>query len=367
MPHCCKTIRADVLKSDGPVSVPRKRRGPESDNRGRQDGCHTVNGDDTMLRFLLRRLGRGVLTIFVSVTLVFFIVRAMPSDPVALMISPQMTEEAQQALIQAYGLDKPISVQYILYMKELIHGNLGTSFAKRIPVTEYLAQKLPWTLLLLAAVMVIVILIGIPTGLLAAAHKGRLADRVISVIVTMGISVFIPFMAFLLLFIFSFRLGVSPTGGAYTPPKAQGMAYYLDVARHLVLPAVTLSITNLANAVLYTRNSMIDVLREDYIRTAYSKGNSRGRVLRVHALKNALIPTVTVIGMQIGFMVGGATVTETIFSWPGVGRLVYDSVNALDYPSLQGAFLLMAVAIVVMSFLTDIVVAWLDPRIKLGE
>ena len=174
-------------------------------------------------------------------------------------------------------------------------------------------------------------------------------------------------MAFLLLFIFSFRLGISPTGGAYTPPRAQGMAYYLDVARHLVLPAVTLSITNLANAVLYTRNSMIDVLREDYIRTAYSKGNSRGRVLRVHALKNALIPTVTVIGMQIGFMVGGATVTETIFSWPGIGRLVYDSVNALDYPSLQGAFLLMAVAIVIMSFLTDLAVAWLDPRIKLGE
>lgn len=129
---------------------------------------------------------------------------------------------------------------------------------------------------------------------------------------------------------------------------------------------MALSITNLANAVLYTRNSMIDVLREDYIRTAYSKGNSSGRVLRVHALKNALIPTVTIIGMQIGLMVGGATVTETVFSWPGIGRLVYDSVNALDYPVLQGAFLLMAVAVVIMSFLTDLVVAWLDPRIKLG-
>ena len=179
----------------------------------------------------------------------------------------------------------------------------------------------------------------------------------------MGISVFIPFMAFLLLYIFAFRLKVLPTGGAYTPPKGVGMSFYLDVARHLILPAVALSITNLANAVLYTRNSMIDVLREDYIRTAYSKGNSSGRV---HALKNALIPTVTIIGMQIGLMVGGATVTETVFSWPGIGRLVYDSVNALDYPVLQGAFLLMAVAVVIMSFLTDLVVAWLDPRIKLG-
>ncbi|SBW10856.1 Oligopeptide transport system permease protein AppB [uncultured Eubacteriales bacterium] len=319
-----------------------------------------------MLRYLIRRLGRGVLTIFVSVTLVFFIVRAMPSDPVSLMISPQMTAETQQALTQAYGLDKPIGVQYLLYMRELLSGNLGTSFSRRVPVTEYLAERLPWTLLLLLAVMLIVILVGISVGLFAAAHKGKLADRLINIVVTMGISVFIPFMAFLLLYIFSFKLRISPTGGAYTPPKGTGMAYYLDVARHLILPAVALSITNLANAVLYTRNSMIDVLREDYIRTAYSKGNSKGRVLRVHALKNALIPTVTVIGMQIGLMVGGATVTETVFSWPGIGRLIYDSVNALDYPVLQGAFLLMAVAVVAMSFLTDLVVAWLDPRIKLG-
>ena len=319
-----------------------------------------------MLRYLLQRPGRGILTIFVSVTLVFFIIRAMPSDPVALMISPQMTPETQQALMQTYGLDKPIGTQYFLYMKELLHGNMGTSFAKRIPVTEYLAEKLPWTLLLLAAVMVIVIVIGISVGLFAAAHKGKLGDRIINILVTMGISIFIPFMAFLLLYLFSFRWKVLPTGGAYTPPKGSGWSYYLDVGKPLILPAVALSITNLANSVLYTRNSMIDVLQEDYIRTAYSKGNSRSRVLKVHALRNALIPTVTVIGMQIGFMVGGATVTETVFSWPGIGRLVYDSVNALDYPVLQGAFLVMAVAVVIMSFLTDLMVAWLDPRIKLG-
>ncbi|SFP25632.1 peptide/nickel transport system permease protein [Oscillibacter sp. PC13] len=319
-----------------------------------------------MLRYLIRRIGRGILTIFVSVTLVFFIVRAMPSNPVTLMISPQMSEEAQQALMVSYGLDKPKSVQYVLYMKELLHGNLGTSFSKRIPVTEYLAEKLPWTLLLLAAVMVIVIFVGIGVGLFAAAHKGKLADRLINIVVTMGISVFIPFMAFLLLYIFAFKLRICPTGGAYTPPKGAGLSFYLDVGKHLILPAVALSITNLANAVLYTRNSMIDVLHEDYIRTAYSKGCDSKRVMKVHAIKNALIPTVTVIGMQIGIMVGGATVTETVFSWPGIGRLVYDSVNALDYPVLQGAFLVMAVAVVIMSLLTDLVVAWLDPRIKLG-
>ncbi|RVU98376.1 ABC transporter permease [Coriobacteriales bacterium OH1046] len=320
-----------------------------------------------MSRYILRRLGRGVLTIFVSVTLVFFIVRAMPSDPVALMISPQMSQEQIDTLMHTYGLDQPLMTQYFLYMKELLMGNMGMSFAKRIPVGEYIMSRLPWTLMLLAAVMLIVCIIGIPIGLYAASRKGKLSDRIISIIVTMGISIFIPFMAFLLLYIFSFRLKILPTGGAYTPPTPEGFELVKQVACHIILPAIALSITNLANAVLYTRNSMIDVLHEDYIRTAYAKGNDRKRVIRRHAMKNALIPTVTVIGMQIGIMVGGATITETVFSWPGIGRLVYDSVNALDYPTLQGAFLIMAVAVVIMSFITDLVVAWLDPRIKLGD
>lgn len=148
----------------------------------------------TMVRYLLKRLGRGILTILLSVTLVFFIVRAMPSNPVDLMVSPQMSEEAQQALIEEFGLDQSKLTQYGLYMKELLHGNLGSSFAKRIPVSQYIAEKLPWTLLLLAAVMLIVILVGISVGLYAAAHKGKISDRVISVLVTMGISVFIPFI-----------------------------------------------------------------------------------------------------------------------------------------------------------------------------
>lgn len=319
-----------------------------------------------MSRYLIRRVLRGLLTIFISVSLTFFIVRAMPSDPVSLMVSPQMTPAAQQAMIESYGLDKPLLVQYGKFLSQLFQGNLGTSFSKHIPVTQYLLERLPWTLMLLAAVMVLVLAIGIPVGVLAARKRGKLTDRIISVLVTLGISVFIPFISFLLLYVFAFRLKILPTGGAYTPPRGAGLAYWLDVGKHLILPAIALTITNLANAVMYTRNSMIEVLHEDYIRTAYSKGNDTKRVIRVHALKNALIPTVTVIGLQIGTMVGGAVVTETVFSWPGVGRLIYDAVNALDYPVLQGAFLLLAVAVVVMNFLTDLAVAWLDPRIRLG-
>ncbi|WP_274953217.1 ABC transporter permease [Angelakisella massiliensis] len=319
-----------------------------------------------MSRYLIRRILRGLLTIFISVSLTFFIVRAMPSDPVSLMVSPQMTPEAQQAMIEAYGLDQPLLVQYGKFLVQLFQGNLGTSFSKHIPVTEYLLQRLPWTLMLLGAVMVLVLGIGIPVGVFAARHRGKWGDRVVSVMVTLGISVFIPFISFLLLYLFAFRFKVMPTGGAYTPPKGEGLSYVLDVAKHLVLPTVALAVTNLANAVMYTRNGMIDVLHEDYIRTAYSKGNNEKQVILHHALKNAMIPTVTVIGLQIGVMVGGAVVTETVFSWPGVGRLIYDAVNALDYPVLQGAFLLLAVAVVVMNLITDLVVAWLDPRIKLG-
>ncbi|WRS28681.1 ABC transporter permease [Oscillospiraceae bacterium MB08-C2-2] len=319
-----------------------------------------------MSHYLIRRICRGLLTIFISVSLTFFIVRLMPSDPVSLMVSPQMTPEAKEAMITAYGLDQPILVQYGKFLGQLFQGNLGNSFSKHIPVTQYLLERLPWTLMLLSSVMVLVLVVGIPVGVLAARRKGKMADRVISVLVTLGISVFIPFVSFLLLYIFSFRLKILPTGGAYTPPRTEGLTYWLDVDKHLILPTLALTITNLANAVMYTRNSMIEVLHEDYIRTAYSKGNLTNRVISVHALKNAMIPTVTAIGLQVGTMVGGAVVTETVFSWPGVGRLIYDAVSALDYPVLQGAFLLLAVAVVGMNFLTDLMVAWLDPRIRLG-
>ena len=291
----------------------------------------------------------------------------MPSNPVDLLISPQMTEESRQALIQAYGLDKSKGVQYVLYMRELLHGNMGTSFAKRIPVSEYLAQKLPWTLTLLAAVMVIVIFIGIGVGLFAAAHKGKLADRLISIVVTMGISVFIPFMAFLLHYIFSFRLKLLPTGGAYTPPKGQGIGFYLDVIKHLILPAVALSITNLANAVLYTRNSMIDVLREDYIRTAYAKGNSKGQVIRVHALKNALIPILSLVGTDISRLITGTMIVESVFSWPGIGKYGYDALFYKDMPALQATVLVLAVTICGVNLIVDILYGLVDPCVRVSQ
>lgn len=319
-----------------------------------------------MGRYVTQRLFRSLITIFVSITLTFFIVRLMPSNPVDILIDPHMTEEVKAALMETYGLDQPTGVQYFVFLKGVFTGDLGISFSTRRPVTELLAQRLPWTLLLIAICTFLIVLIGIPLGILAARKKGKHTDRVITTTVTLFISVFIPFLAFLLLYIFAFRLQWLPTGGAYTPPPATGWAFAKDVAQHAILPGVTLAVANLASVVLYTRNSMSEALRDDYVRTALSKGSSVQHAIRHHALRNALIPTVTVIGLNIGTMVGGAVLTETVYSWPGVGRMMFDAIQALDYPVLQGGFLLLSISVVVMNFITDIVVAWLDPRIKLG-
>lgn len=319
-----------------------------------------------MGRFLFMRISKGLLTLFVSITITFFILRFMPSNPVDILIDPKMGPEVQAAMIARFGLDKSVPEQYAMFLKGLATGDLGLSFKNQEPVIEVIMQKLPWTLLLLLIVVSLSLLVGIPIGVMAARRQGKFADKFINVVVMLGISVFVPFLAFGFLYIFAYLLKLFPTGGAYTPPPGKGLAYYLDVARHAVLPSLTLFTANVASVVLYTRNSMIDVLNEDYIRTAYSKGLNENNVIKVHAMKNAMIPTITVTGLMIGSMVGGAVMTETIFSWPGIGRLIYDSVSAMDYPVLQGAFLILAASVVVMNILTDLAIAWLDPRIKLG-
>jgi len=319
-----------------------------------------------MGRYLLSRAGKGLLTLFVSISVTFFVIRCMPADPVSIMVDPKLGPEVREAMKAQLGLDAPLWQQYLIFWRDLFHLDLGVSFRTREPVIDVIMQKLPWTLLLLVIVLVLALAIGIPVGMAAAKRKGKLFDKVVNLVVMFGISVFVPFLSFGLLFIFAHLFKILPTGGAYTPPPAQGMAYYLDVFRHAILPATTLLLANMASIVMYTRSSMLDVLSEDYIRTAYSKGLDDKTVTRVHALKNAMIPTVTVTGIMVGTLIGGAVMTETIFAWPGIGRLVYDSVAALDYPVLQGAFIVLAITVVIMSIITDLVVAWLDPRIKLG-
>jgi peptide/nickel transport system permease protein len=315
------------------------------------------------LFFVLPRLGRGVFTIWFAVTVTFLLLRLLPGDPALAVASPNMTDEARAALLTQYGLDQPLIVQYGLYMWQMLQGNFGVSFTQSVPVMDVLLQRLPWTLLLTFTALVITVLIGIPLGVLAASRRGRVLDKIIQVIGVTGQSIFVPSIGVLLLFIFGLSLKWLPIGGAYDT-DAYGLDWYGSVARHLVLPAVSLMLIQLGSYVLTMRSTLIDALGEDYVTLAKANGLPYRRILWKHALRNALLPTTTLIGLQLGFLVGGAVLTETVFAYPGIGRGIYEAVTQLDFPVLQGAFLLLAITVVVANMLTDIVYGFLDPRVK---
>ena len=315
------------------------------------------------LFFVLPRLGRGVFTIWFAVTVTFLLLRLLPGDPALAVASPNMTEEARAALLTQYGLDQPLIVQYGLYMWQMLQGNFGVSFTQSVPVMDVLLQRLPWTLLLTFTALVITVLIGIPLGVLAASKRGKVLDKIIQVIGVTGQSIFVPSIGVLLLFVFGLSLKLLPIGGAYDT-DAYGMDWYASVARHLVLPAVSLMLIQLGSYVLTMRSTLIEALGEDYVTLAKANGLPYRRILWKHALRNALLPTTTLIGLQLGFLVGGAVLTETVFAYPGIGRGIYEAVTQLDFPVLQGAFLLLAITVVVANMLTDIVYGFLDPRVK---
>ncbi|ARJ06946.1 peptide ABC transporter permease [Cnuibacter physcomitrellae] len=313
--------------------------------------------------FVLRRFGRGLITIWFAVTVTFLLLRLLPGDPALAVASTNMTEDTRAALLSQYGLDQPLIVQYVLYLGQLVQGHLGTSFTQSIPVTDVLLQRLPWTLLLTITALVLTVLIGIPLGVLAASHKNRFLDRLVQVLGVTGQSLFVPSVGIVLLLVFGLALSWFPIGGAYST-GVYGMEWYGSVAQHLVLPVVSLTLIQLGSYVLTMRGTLIDALGEDYITLAKVNGLPYRRILWKHALRNALLPATTLIGLQLGFVVGGAVLTETVFAYPGIGRGIYEAVTQLDFPVLQGAFLLLAVTVVIVNMLTDIAYGFLDPRVK---
>ncbi|PSL37187.1 peptide/nickel transport system permease protein [Labedella gwakjiensis] len=313
--------------------------------------------------FVLRRFGRGILTIWFAVTVTFLLLRLLPGDPALAVASPNMTDETRAALLEQYGLDQPLLTQYMLYLGRLLQGDLGTSFTQSIPVLDVLLQRLPWTLLLTATALVLTVVVGIPLGVLAASHKGGILDRVVQVVGVTGQSLFVPSVGIVLLLVFGLNLGWFPIGGAYTD-GVYGTEWYVSVLTHLVLPAVSLTLIQLGSYVLTMRATLIDALGDDYVTLAKANGLSPRRILWKHALRNALLPATTLIGLQLGFLVGGAVLTETVFAYPGIGRGIYEAVTQLDFPVLQGAFLLLAVTVVAANTLTDIAYGFLDPRVK---
>ncbi|HEY3507484.1 MAG TPA: ABC transporter permease [Actinocatenispora sp.] len=317
----------------------------------------------TALRFALRRLARALLTLWFAVTATFLLLRLLPGNPALAVANPNMTKADQQLLLHQYGLDQPLIVQYGKYLWQLVHGNLGVSFTQQVPVGDVLLNRLPWTLLLTGSALLVTIGVGIPLGVLAATRAGGALDRLVQLAGVVGQSLFVPSVGIFLLFAFGLWFRVLPIGGAYTPGTS-GAAWYGDVLRHLILPCLSLTLLQIGSYVLTLRATLIDALGEDYCALARAKGLPNRSVVWKHALRNALLPTTTLVGLQLGFLVGGAVLTETIFAYPGVGRGIYEAVTQLDYPVLQGAFVLLAATVVVANMLTDLAYGLLDPRVR---
>ncbi len=316
-----------------------------------------------MLQYVLKKVLRAGITVWIAVTVTFLLLRLLPADPTLLVVEGDMTPEMQQALREQYGLDQPLHIQYLLYLGELLTGNLGVSFRQLVPVADILLARLPWTLLLAGSAFLLTVVVGIPLGVYAAVGRGKFVDKLVQFLGITSNALFVPSVAILLLVVFASTLQWFPIGGAIDP-DTRGVAAYASLFQHLALPLFSLVLVQVGPYALTLRTNMLEVLGEDYIKSARSRGLTPRRTVWRHALRNAILPAITLMGLQLGTLVGGAVLTETIFAYPGVGRLIYESVQQLDYPMLQGAFVLLAITVVMANLLTDLVAMFLNPRIR---
>jgi peptide/nickel transport system permease protein len=304
-----------------------------------------------MLSYITRRLVLTLPVLFGVATLVFSLIHMVPGDPAQAMLGDGASPEDIVQLRTRLGLDRPLVEQYGRYLKGLVRGDLGTSLRTQQPVTTQIAERLPATAELASAAMLVAVALALPLGLIAAVWRGTWVDQSAMGLALVGISVPGFWLGPLLALIFAVELGWLPVSGRGT-------------LAHLVLPAITLGSALAAILARMTRASVLEELREQYVVAARARGASRVRAVVVHALRNSLIPVVTILGLQLGAVLTGSIITETIFSWPGVGRLLIQSINFRDYPMVQGCILLIAVTYVTMNLLTDLVYGWLDPRIR---
>ena len=304
-----------------------------------------------MLTYLLRRILIAVPTLLGVVLLVFLMVRLAPGDPAILLAGEFATPETLEAIRTRYGLDRPLPEQFALYLGALLQGDLGESARSRRPVLEELKTYFPNTVVLATAAILVALATGIPLGILAALRQGSWLDLGVMVLALLGVSMPVFWFGLLAILIFSVELGWFPVAGKGT-------------LAHLVLPAVTLGINAPALLARMTRGTLVEVLSQDYIRTARAKGLAERVVIFKHALRNALIPVVTVAGLEFGSLLAGAVITETIFAWPGLGQLLVGSILSRDYPVVQGAVLLVAFTFTLVNLMVDLLYAWIDPRVR---
>ena len=335
-----------------------------------------------MFRFVLRRVALIVPTFFGVTLLAFALIHLIPGDPVENLSGERGMDPARRArLLHEFGLDRSLPVQYADYIGHVLRGDLGTSLTTHEPVLQEFATLFPATVELAFFALLIAVVVGLPAGMLAAQKRNTLADYAVMGASLAGYSMPIFWWALLLILTFSVQLGWTPVSGRiavqYDVPfvtgfmlvdtlRARDFAAFRSALSHLVLPAIVLGTIPLAVIARMTRSSMLEVLREDYIRVARAKGLSRLAVTLVHALRNALIPVVTVIGLQVGLLLSGAILTETIFSWPGVGNWLIHGVQSRDYPVVQGGILLVAAIVISVNLLVDVLYGVINPRIRHG-
>jgi peptide/nickel transport system permease protein len=319
------------------------------------------------LRYLVRKLGTAFATLLAVAVFNFFLFRVVPGDPVTqLGRSGALTSQDVQRLREFYGLDQPLIGQFLVYLRDLATGQLGTSISYQRPVAEILSERIMNTVILLAAATVIVVVIGILLGVVAAARRGTGWDHgiVVAALVLWALPTF--WTGLILIFILAVYFQAVPVAGMFTPGVSYGswVAGIVDLGRHLVLPTLTLALVDIGRFVLITRSSLVDVLTEDYILTAKAKGIGRRRVLWRHAVPNALLPVITATSIYVALVIGGAIQVETVFSWPGMGRLMYDAVLRRDYPVLEAGFMVFATVMVLANLLSDLLYQVVDPRVR---
>ncbi|OGO43455.1 MAG: peptide ABC transporter permease [Chloroflexi bacterium RBG_16_57_9] len=332
-----------------------------------------------MLRYIIKRF-LTIIPVLIGVSmLVFGLIRLIPGDPAIVMLGERATEESIARVRTQLGLDKPIYEQYFIYMSRVVRGDLGTSVLRQEPVTQEIVRRFPATIELALGAILVALIVGIPAGLISAIRRGTWFDSASMLVALTGVSMPIFWLGLMLTLLFAVVLHWFPTGGRLDAQTGfdpitnllvldgllrGNVGVSIQAMRHLFLPAIALGTIPGAIIARMTRSAMLEVLGQDYIRTAHAKGLHERVVVTRHALRNALLPVITVIGLQVGLLLSGAILTETIFSWPGIGRWIVEAIYARDYPIVQGVTLFIATIFVVVNLTVDVLYAFVDPRIR---
>lgn len=314
-----------------------------------------------MSKYIIKRILIAI-PVLIGITIIDYAIMCLAGSPLEMLQGPRVSEAAVEAKKIAMGLDKPFYVQYFIWLSQLLQGNMGYSVKSYQPVSEMIASHLGPTLLLMGVSLLVSLLIAVPAGIYSAVHQYSKGDYAVVTFSFLGSSIPGFFLSLLLIFVFTVKLGWLPSSGMTTLGTSGG---FVDVAKHMVMPVIVLATSMAGSNIRYIRSAVLEILQQDYLRTARAKGIGRFKVIYKHALRNALVPIVTVIGMQIPMLFGGAVIIEQVFSWPGLGLMTMSAITGRDYPVIMGVCLLSAVVVLVANLVTDILYALVDPTIQL--